>query len=266
MIEIPLGLIVVPAKIVPVYVAVKLIGDLNITIKYEGLETTMAVQIVGHAITFNANGGTGEMSATEYVGAYTLPANEFTAPTGQQFKGWSLTNNGEVIGTATYNVTEPITLYAIWEDIPVVNYTISFNANNGTGTMQNVEYAGTYTLPTCTFTAPTGKQFKGWSTSANGNVIEGATINITADTELFAIWEDIPQTPTNPENPQPPVNPNEPQNPEQPEDTNKGLGVGAIIGIVLASLVVLGTGGFALVWFVIKKKSWADFVAIFKKK
>ena len=30
--------------------------------------------------------------------------------------------------------------------------------------------------------------------------------------------------------------------------------------------VVLGTGGFALVWFVIKKKSWADFVAIFKKK
>ncbi len=244
----------------------ELIGNLNITIKYEGLETTMAVQIVGHAITFNANGGTGEMTATEYVGAYTLPANEFTAPTGQQFKGWSLTNNGEVIGTATYNVTEPITLYAIWEDIPVVNYTISFNANNGTGTMQNVEYAGTYTLPTCTFTAPTGKQFKGWATSANGEAISGTTYNVTEDTELFAIWEDIPQTPTNPENPQPPVNPNEPQNPEQPKDTNNGLGVGAIIGIVLASLLVLGTGGFALVWFVIKKKSWADFVAIFKKK
>ena len=230
---------------------VELIGNLNITIKYEGLETTMAVQIVGHAITFNANGGTGEITATEYVGTYTLPTNGFTAPQGKQFKGWALTNNGEVITTATYNVTEPITLYAIWEDIPVVNYTISFNANGGTGTMQNVEYAGTYTLPTCTFTAPTGKQFKGWSISANGNVIEGTTINITADTELFAIWEDT-QTP--------------PINPDEPEDTNKGLGVGAIIGIVLASLVVLGTGGFTLVWFVIKKKSWADFIAIFKKK
>jgi len=236
---------------------VELIGNLNITIKYEGLETTMAVQIVGHAITFNANGGTGEMTATEYVGDYTLPANEFTAPTGKQFKGWALTNNGEVITTATHNVTEPITLYAIWEDIPAVNYTISFNANGGTGTMANVEYAGTYTLPTCTFTAPTGKQFKGWSTTANGEVIDGTTINISADTELFAIWEDT-QTP--------PINPDEPEQPQQPEDTNKGLGVGAIIGIVLASLVVLGTGGFALVWFVIKKKSWADFIAIFKKK
>ena len=236
---------------------VELIGNLNITIKYEGLETTMAVQIVGHAITFNANGGTGEMTAIEYVGTYTLPANGFTAPTGKQFKGWALTNNGEVITTATHNVTEPITLYAIWEDIPAVNYTISFNANGGTGTMANVEYAGTYTLPTCTFTAPTGKQFKGWSTTANGEVIDGTTINISADTELFAIWEDT-QTP--------PINPDEPEQPQQPEDTNKGLGVGAIIGIVLASLVVLGTGGFALVWFVIKKKSWADFIAIFKKK
>lgn len=162
---------------------VELIGNLNITVKYQGFETTMAVQIVGHTITFDANNGTGTMASVEYVGAYTLPANGFTAPQ--------------------------------------------------------------------------GKQFKGWSTSATGEVIDGTTINITADTELFAIWEDT-QTP--------PINPEEPEQPQQPEDTNKGLGVGAIIGIVLASVVVAGTGGFALVWFVIKKKSWSDFVAIFKKK
>ena len=47
---------------------------------------------------------------------------------------------------------------------------------------------------------------------------------------------------------------------------NNELGAGAIVGIVLASVVVAGIGGFALVWFVIKKKSWADFIAIFKKK
>ena len=205
----------------------------------------------------NPNNGTGTMASVEYVGAYTLPANGFTAPQGKQFKGWALTNNGEVITTATYNVTEPITLYAIWEDIPAVNYTISFNANGGTGTMANVEFAGTYTLPTNGFTAPQGKQFKGWSTSATGEVIDGTTINILADTELFAIWEDT-QTP--------PINPDEPEQPQQPEDTNKGLGVGAIIGIVLASLVVLGTSGFALVWFVIKKKKFADLIALFKKK
>ena len=39
---------------------------------------------------------------------------------------------------------------------------------------------------------PDGKQFKGWSTSANGEVIDGATYNVTSNVELFAIWEDIP--------------------------------------------------------------------------
>ena len=44
-----------------------------------------------------------------------------------------------------------------------------------------------------------------------------------------------------------------------------GLGTGAIVGIATGSAVVLGTGGFSLVWFVIKKKSLADLLALFKK-
>ena len=254
---------------------VELIGNLNITVKYQGFETTMAVQVVGYEITFNANSGGGEMESVEYVGAYTLPNCTFTAPDGKQFKGWSTSANGEVISGATYNVTEPVTLYAIWEDIPavptglaasyngtilagnklainqltvklqysdssempcaglceywyngskindpinyvfgveligtititvkyqgfettfdvqVVGYEITFNANTGSGIMESVEYVGAYTLPACTFTAPSGKQFKGWATSANGEVI-GATYNVTANVEFFAIWEDIP--------------------------------------------------------------------------
>ena len=230
------------------------------TVKGYAMVTIAEKGTATHSITFDSNEGTGSMSNLQYIDGYvyTLPTCTFTAPTGKQFKCWSVGGQEKAVGD-TITLNADVTIVAIWEDIPVVNYTITFNSNGGTGTMQNVEYAGTYTLPTCTFTAPTGKQFKGWATSANGSVIEGTTINITADTELFAIWEDV-------QTPQPPVNPNEPQNPERPEDTNKGLGVGAIIGIVLASLVVLGTGGFALVWFVIKKKSWADFVAIFKKK
>ena len=72
-------------------------------------------------------------------------------------------------------------------------HTVSFNANGGSGTMNSVEYAGAYTLPTCMFTAPADKQFKGWATSANGNVIDTATYTVTADVEFFAIWEAIPQ-------------------------------------------------------------------------
>ena len=54
--------------------------------------------------------------------------------------------------------------------------------------------------------------------------------------------------------------------PESPDEPKDGLSGGAIAGIVVGSVVVLGLGGFALVWFVIKKKSFADLVAIFKKK
>ena len=45
----------------------------------------------------------------------------------------------------------------------------------------------------------------------------------------------------------------------------KGLGAGAIVAISVAGVVVVGVGAFALVWFVIKKKTWADFLLIFKK-
>jgi hypothetical protein len=47
---------------------------------------------------------------------------------------------------------------------------------------------------------------------------------------------------------------------------NGGLGTGAIVAIVVVSVLVVGVGGFALFWFVIKKKTWADLLAVFKKK
>ncbi len=278
---------------------VELIGTITITVKYQGFETTFDVQVVGYEIIFNANTGSGTMESVEYVGAYTLPACMFTEPDGKQFKGWSTSANGEVIDGTTYNVTADVELYAIWEDIPVVNYTITFNANGGMGTMQAVEYIGEYTLPTCTFTAPDGKQFKGWALASDGEVIDG-TYNVTANVELYAIWENIPAHEHNHGTVWESDANNHwnecscgdkanvgahsdgnadgkcdtcdyqmgngggaPENPDKPKD---GLSGGAIAGIVVGSVVVLGLGGFALVWFVIKKKSFADLVAIFKKK
>ena len=47
--------------------------------------------------------------------------------------------------------------------------------------------------------------------------------------------------------PQPPVD-------NSPTDDNDGLGTGAIIGIVVAAVAVVGGGGFAIFWFVIRKK------------
>ena len=57
-----------------------------------------------------------------------------------------------------------------------------------------------------------------------------------------------------------------PDSSEKIEQSQKGLSGGAIAGIVAGSVVVLGGGGFAIFWFVIKKKSFADLIAVFKKK
>ena len=43
-----------------------------------------------------------------------------------------------------------------------------------------------------------------------------------------------------------------------------GLGGGAIAAIISGSVVVAGAGGFSVFWFVVKKKSFADLVGVFK--
>lgn len=68
-------------------------------------------------------------------------------------------------------------------------FTVTFNANGGTGTMADVTgISGEYTLPSNGFTAPTGKQFKCWSVDGNEKKV-GDTITITADTTVTAVWK-----------------------------------------------------------------------------
>ena len=52
---------------------------------------------------------------------------------------------------------------------------------------------------------------------------------------------------------------------KDPGDAPGGLGAGAVAAIVIGAVVVVGFGGFALTWFVIKKKTFADLVATFRK-
>ena len=142
-----------------------------------------------YTLTFDANGGTGSMTAkTGLTGEYTLPANEFTAPSGKQFKGWSLTTDGETVSKV--DMTENRTVYAIWEEIPVTTYTLTFDANGGSGSMTaKTGLTGEYTLPANEFTAPSGKQFKGWSLTADGETV--TKVDMTENRTVYAIWGNI---------------------------------------------------------------------------
>ena len=78
---------------------------------------------------------------------------------------------------------------------PPATYTVSFDANGGTGTMAEVTgvSAGAYTLPANGFIAPDGKRFVGWATSASGTATAaGEAITISDNATLYAIWEEIP--------------------------------------------------------------------------
>ncbi len=168
--------------------AEKQVGD---TITIADNTTVTAVWEQLYTVSFDANGGTGTMASVPNVkGDYVLPANEFTAPEGMRFKCWSV-NDVEKAAGAKISINIDTAVKAVWEEIPVT-FTISFIANGGTGTMSDItDFSGDYTLPENTFTAPEGKRFKGWD--VNGTAMNvGDTITVTDDTDITAIWEDIP--------------------------------------------------------------------------
>ena len=170
-------------------------GDVTITAAFEMRNE--------HTVTFDANGGSEPEELPEEVttampakkilhgSEYSLPECEFIAPEGKQFKAWEI-GGTEYPVNAPVTVTADITVKALWKDAPPAHaeYTVRFNANGGGGTMADVTgVSGSYTLPACGFTEPEGKQFKGWSTSADGSVISGTTYEVSSDTTFYAIWE-----------------------------------------------------------------------------
>ncbi len=86
-----------------------------------------------------------------------------------------------------------------------------------------------------------GKVFKGWQ-DESGKIVSTKkeyTFKVTGATTLTAVYEDAPAA-------------------------KKGLSGGAIAGIVIGSVLLAGIGGFAIFWFAVKKKTFADLIAAIK--
>ncbi len=115
--------------------------------------------------------------ASGWIGG-TVSGNVLTVDEGATEVTYTYDCGKNKTATFTLNVTQQTT------------YTVTLNANGGTGEIVvKTDIAGNYHLPDCPFTAPAGKQFKGWATSADGDVIMAEGINVTANITLYAIWE-----------------------------------------------------------------------------
>ena len=140
-------------------------------------------------ITFNANGGTGSMAAESVREGsdYSLPACGFTAPAGKRFKGWALSADGAVLTGSTVNVTAAITLYAIWEEIPAAEFTITFDGNGGTPTADSMQTTG-QRLASLPGASRSEHSFDGWYTERNGGTRITTQTVFPGNTTVYAHW------------------------------------------------------------------------------
>ena len=70
------------------------------------------------------------------------------------------------------------------------------------------------------------------------------TFTVTGETTLIAVYEGVLEVKLS---------------------KKEGLSGGAIVGIIIGSLAGTGIIGFAIFWFAIRKKSFADLIAIIKE-
>lgn len=165
----------------------------DITSRFSVVKTAVAISgatpPTTYTVSFNANGGTGAMADVTGVaaGAYTLPANGFTAPDGKRFVGWATSATGSVITTATYNVTENVTFYAIWEEIPTSHPAKPTLGITGTytynGSAQTVTVTG-FDSATMLITGNVGTNVGTYTasvTSKSGRWADGTSTPITID-------------------------------------------------------------------------------------
>ena len=167
------------------------------------------------------------------------------APAGKVFDKWTCETAGVTIEfeSATSPKTtfvmpaSEIEIQAHFRDIDAAP-SVEIKVSGGTG-------AGTYKQGdsvTVTAEDKEGKVFKGWQ-DASGAIVstdKSYTFKVTGETTLTAVYEDAPTA-------------------------KDGLSGGQIAGIVIGSVAVAGIGGFAVLWFAVKKKTFEELGVALKK-
>lgn len=166
-------------------------GDYSIT-----LYAVWSKNASTYTVSYNANGGTGAPlaqikteNATLYLSS-TVPSRSHYS-----FLGWATSASSQTVGYSpgdAYTVNSSITLYAVWQYAPEA-YTISYNANGGTGSPAAQTKTEGVAL-TLSNTRPTRAKhtFLGWSASSSAAVASyspGGSYTENASATLYAVWE-----------------------------------------------------------------------------
>ncbi len=213
------------------------------------LEST---QHPGYIVDYDANGGTGAPSAQtkEENKALTLSS---TVPTREYYKflGWSEDKKATAAVYApggSYTKNEATTLYAVWS---ANTYTVTFDANNGTGAPSAVSgtYRSTIKLPETTPTR-NGYHFAGWALSREASSYYAAGSDYVipgGNVTLYANWKPSTTTIT--------------------YDANGGTGAPAQqtknynAAVTLSSVVPTREGYRFLGWATTRDAQWSEFEA-----
>lgn len=174
------------------------------------------------------------------------------APTGKVFDKWTCETAGVTIefASATSSTTtfvmpaREIEIKAHFRDVGTAP-SVEIKVKGGTGAGV-VKQGDTVTIIA---NAPAeGKRFKHWENASGEILSTKATyeFSVRENMTLTAVYEDIETNPT-------------------PDKAKQGLSGGQIAGIVIGTLLLAGIGGFAIFWFAISKKTFADLGVALKK-
>jgi len=121
----------------------------------------------------------------------------YTACTGIEIENLSAGNYFVRYAENHNHFASPDAEVTVGEGKPLADFTITFNGNGGSGSMEPVTVkAGTnYILPACGFTAPADQKFKAWEIGGAEYKV-GDSYTVDRDTEIKALWENSVITPT----------------------------------------------------------------------
>ena len=196
--------------------------------------------------------GTKDKEVAKAGETVTITANP--AKPGKVFDKWTCETAGVTIefASATSKQTSfvmpacEITIKAHFRDVDAAP-SVEIKVDGGTG-------AGTYTQGdevTVTAEEKDGKVFTGWQ-DESGKIVstnKSYTLTVLKEKTLTAVYDDMPSG----------------GGEITPPAKNDGLSGGQIAGIVIGSVAVAGIGGFAIFWFAVKKKTFADLGVVLKK-